>query len=49
MFNWSLHEIDETDIESLIPFTYRFPRWKSEQGGGGPKTKMAFADQVDFL
>ena len=28
LFHWSLHDIDLTDIESLIPFAFRYPAWK---------------------
>jgi len=48
MFHWSLREIDETDIESLIPFVFRFPSWKSGQKAGGGR-KQVYADQVDWL
>jgi hypothetical protein len=41
-FGWSLHDIDETDIESLIPFMYRLSEGKKI-------SRNAFCDQVDFL
>jgi len=47
MFHWSLREIDETDIESLIPFVFRYPKWKEENKKGKPKQK--YADQVNWL
>ena len=40
-FGWDLHAIDETAIESLLPFVHRFGR-NNEQ-------KKAYADQVDWL
>jgi len=33
-FGWSLHDIDETDIESLLPFIHRFT-----PAGDRPATK----------
>ncbi len=41
-FNWSLRDIDETDIESLLPFISRL-------NSDGQDEKKAFADEVDFL
>ena len=38
---WSLRDIDETDIESLIPFVFRM-------AGTGTIDK-AYCDQVDWL
>jgi len=48
-FPWSLRELDETDIESLIPFVFRFPEWKAEQRGGGKREEQLYADQADWL
>jgi hypothetical protein len=48
LFHWSLYQIDETDIESLIPFVFRYPKWKEERGGED-KPKQLLADQVDWL
>lgn len=42
-FGWSLHDIDETDIESLMPFIRRLT-----QGQTKP-TKQTYCDQVDWL
>jgi hypothetical protein len=39
-FGWSLREIDETDIETLIPFVRRF---------GGGEDEPEYIDQVDWL
>jgi len=47
MFHWSLREIDETDIESLIPFVFRYPKWRDEHKKG--KGKRKYADQVSWL
>ncbi len=38
---WSLRDIDETDIESLIPFVFRLTG--TSEGG------RAYCDQVDWL
>jgi hypothetical protein len=48
LFHWSLREIDETDIESLIPFVFLYPKWKEERGTIS-RRKQLFADQADFL
>jgi hypothetical protein len=49
-FGWSLHEIDWTDIESLIPFVFRYPDWKARQkGANGRHAARVYADQVDWL
>jgi hypothetical protein len=45
MFHWSIFEIDETEMESLIPFIFRYPQWKSEKKK--PKEKSAYADEID--
>ena len=47
-FHWSLRDIDETDIESLIPFVMEFPRWKDKQKAGGGRQKL-YADEADGL
>jgi hypothetical protein len=44
-WNWSLYEIDRTDIESLLPFIFRM----SETGGEQAPTRMAYCDQVGWL
>jgi hypothetical protein len=46
-FGCWLSQIDETDIESLIPFIRRFPE-KHKTGSKPRKRKMA-ADQVNWL
>jgi hypothetical protein len=48
-FHWSLNEIDQTDIESLIPFVFHYPYWKMKQGSGPTGTKKVYADQADWL
>ena len=40
-FSWSLRDIDETDIESLLGFVFRFGAEKAEP--------VVYADQVDWL
>jgi hypothetical protein len=49
-FNWSLRDIDETDIESLLPFVARFARTQTgaERPTAAPK-KRVYCDQVDWL
>lgn len=48
--HWSLYDIDETDIESLLPFVMRFPKWKDEQKSNHKREKeqAAYADQLDL-
>lgn len=44
-FGWSLHEIDETDIESLLPFIFRFTATEAK----APSNGKVYCDQVDWL
>lgn len=48
LFHWPLSQIDATDIESLIPFVFRYPRWK-EKRGSPERGRKIFADQADWL
>lgn len=41
--NWSLYELDLTDIASLFPFVFHLAGTKKK------KEKQVFADQVDWL
>lgn len=47
-FGWSLRDVDETDIESLLPFMYRMTASSPEMGGkaGG---RMVYADEANWL
>jgi hypothetical protein len=46
-FGWSLEDIDETEIDSLIPFIMRF---KETEGGDRPAEKRkVYVDQVNWL
>lgn len=47
-FHWSLRDIDYADIESLIPFVFRYPKWKAERGVAD-KQKELFADEANWL
>jgi transketolase N-terminal domain/subunit len=40
-FGWDLHSIDETDIESLLPFVNRFAGVSED-----PKPKKVYIDQA---
>jgi len=44
-FHWSLHDIDETDIESLIPFVFEYGGWKKK---GGKRRRQLFADEAEL-
>ncbi len=44
-FNWSLKDIDETDIESLMPFVARFAVPKINQ----TEKKKIFCDEISWL
>jgi hypothetical protein len=48
LFHWALNDIDETDIESLIPFVFGYPEWKKTRSAAS-KRRMLFADEADFL
>lgn len=45
-FGWSLFEIDNTDIESLLPFIRRLVRTKGEVK---KPERMMYADECDWL
>ncbi len=49
-FGWSLGEIDETAVESLLPFLRRFNA-TGGQGGAGAAAPAArvYCDQVSWL
>lgn len=40
-FGWSLRDIDETDIETLLPFIFR--------ATGRSRVRRIYADQVSWL
>lgn len=46
LFHWSLRDIDDTDIETLIPFVFRYPAYKKRAKGG--RQKEVYADQVEL-
>jgi hypothetical protein len=48
LFHWPLCQLDATDIESLIPFVFRYPKWKQGHAATGA-AKEVFADQADWL
>jgi hypothetical protein len=49
MFHWTVRDIDETDIESLIPFIFYYPQWKEKKKTSAqPKEKQAYADEIDL-
>jgi hypothetical protein len=43
-FGWSLHDIDETDVDSLVSFVYGMMAKNPSFA-----RKQAFCDQVDWL
>lgn len=47
-FGWSLRDLDETDIESLLPFMFRLTATSPEMGGK-PAGRMVYADEVNWL
>lgn len=47
-FGWSLKEIDDTDIETLIPFVFEYPRIKRKKGEKEHR-KQIFADEANWL
>jgi len=49
-FGWSLRDIDETDIESLIPFVMRITSRTEEMPEKTvPKEKKLYCDQVSWM
>ena len=47
--HWSLRDIDETDMESLIRFFFQYPRWKGKQATNkGLPTRKVYADQAEL-
>jgi hypothetical protein len=49
LFHWSLYEIDRTDIESMIPFMFRYVSWKDGHARGNSRSQKKYADEVDWL
>jgi len=47
-FNWSLGEIDRTDVESMLPFLRRFNATSGKAGAAVP-ARAAYCDQVSWL
>jgi len=47
-FQWSLRDIDETDIESLLPFVMRYGK-AGGMAATGQMKKQVYADQVSWL
>lgn len=45
---WSLVDIDATDINSLIPFMFRYPTWKGQSKAKKTRRQL-YADQVNWL
>lgn len=45
---WSLVDIDATDIDSLIPFMFRYPSWKGESKTKQTRRKL-YADEASWL
>jgi hypothetical protein len=50
-FSWNLYSLDQTDIETLLPFVFR---WSEKETSGSPKKngqgkKRLYADQVNWL
>lgn len=46
LFGWTLTEINETDIEDLIPFVFEYPKFKERHKHGVPR--QLFADQAEL-
>lgn len=42
--NWSLYDMDRTDIESMIPFIFYVADSKNKQ-----QRKVVYADEADWL
>ena len=48
LFHWALFDLDHTDIESLIPFVFHYPRWKGKRSDESGGTRRVFADEMEF-
>lgn len=48
-FGWSLWEIDETDIESVIGFIHRFTDTDGQRIRNGSTDRKKYCDQVSWL
>jgi hypothetical protein len=46
---WSLLDIDATDIESLIPFMFEYPKWKARQARPLAQRQEIYADDANWL
>jgi hypothetical protein len=46
-YHWSLFDLDQTDIESLIPFVMHVAR--NSKGERRQKLQQQFCDQVSWL
>jgi hypothetical protein len=49
VLGWSLRDIDETDIESLLPFWFRLTAPTPTPAQSQPATNLAYIDQVSWL
>lgn len=50
-FGWSLRDIDETDVESLMGFVRRVAGKQVSEGKGQVRRdkRLAYCDEVDWL
>lgn len=46
-FHWSMRDLDESDMESVLRFVKHYPRWK--ENGKRTKPKALYADQIDWI
>jgi hypothetical protein len=50
LFGWSLQEIDETNMESLLPFIFHYPKWKRNKSEIAPGlANTTYCDEVNWL
>ena len=50
LFGWSLQEIDETNMESLLPFVFHYPEWRKNKSGIAPGlARTTYCDEVTWL
>jgi hypothetical protein len=48
-WHWNLHDIDETEMESILGFVDHYPRWKERQGSSfTAPMKSAYAEDLDL-
>ena len=48
-WSWSLHEIDETDIESLLPFVFHLAKSQGGKSSAPIRRRRVYCDEPGGL